>query len=67
MITINYYYIIIITTLIYTVLVHLFNWWGRSIDEMSDDSERYISTWVLIISHIAAVVFLIYIMLYPII
>ena len=67
MITINYYYIIIITTLIYTVLVHLFNWWGRGIDELSDDDERHISMWGLVIAHIAAVVFFIYIMLYPII
>jgi hypothetical protein len=62
MIEVDYGIVLVVVTLIYTVLVHLLNWWARNIDE--DLNPEIVAT-LLIICHIILFIVFSWIIIYP--
>ena len=62
MIQIDYGILLVIAALIYTVLVHVLNWWSRNID---DGQNPEIVAALLIICHIILFIAFCWLIIYP--
>jgi hypothetical protein len=62
MIEVDYGIVLVVAVLIYTVLVHLLNWWARNIGE---DVNPEMTAVLLIICHIILFIVFSWIIIYP--